>query len=63
VSHLLELMTELEVLGSRRSADLTEDEGNALWIRVHAASDSMASHAPSSVARNPPNGVGSSGGS
>jgi hypothetical protein len=52
------LKIELEVLGSRRSADLTEDEADALWIRVCVASDSLALHVPSSVACNPPDGVG-----
>jgi hypothetical protein len=32
VSHLLELKNELEVLGFGHSADLTEDEADALWI-------------------------------
>jgi hypothetical protein len=30
--HFLELKTEMEVLRSRHSADLTEDEADALWI-------------------------------
>jgi hypothetical protein len=50
VSHFLELETDLEVLGSGRSTGLTEDEVDALWARVRAASDSLASHVPSSVA-------------
>jgi hypothetical protein len=53
VSHFLELKTELEVLGSSRSADLIKNETDALWIQVRVASDSLASHVPSSVARNP----------
>jgi hypothetical protein len=32
VSHFPELKTELEVLESRHSVDLTEDEAGALWI-------------------------------
>jgi hypothetical protein len=43
VSHLLELKTEQEVLGSGCSADLIEDEADALWIQVCAASDLLAS--------------------
>jgi hypothetical protein len=58
VSHFPKLKTELEVLGSGRSADLIEDEADALWIQVHTASDSLVSHVPSLVARNPPNSTG-----
>jgi hypothetical protein len=50
VSHFLELEAELEVLGSGRSTDLTEDETDALWTLVHAASDSLVLH----VSHNPP---------
>jgi hypothetical protein len=57
VSHFLELKTELEVLGSGRNVDLTEDEVDALWTRVCMALDLLALYVPSSVARNPPNGV------
>jgi hypothetical protein len=31
VSHFLELETELEVLGSRRSVGVTEGEADVLW--------------------------------
>jgi hypothetical protein len=58
VSHFPELMTELEVRGSGRSTNLTEDETDALSIHVRASSNSLASHVSSSVARNPPDGVG-----
>jgi hypothetical protein len=58
VSHFPKLKTELEVLGSGRSADLIEDEADALWIQVHMASDSLVLHVPSSVARNPPDSTG-----
>jgi hypothetical protein len=58
VSHFPKLKTGLEVLESRRSADLTEDEANALWTRVRAASDLLASCVPFSVARNPRDGMG-----
>jgi hypothetical protein len=58
MSHSLELKTELEVLGSGCSADLMEDEADALWIRVCIASNSLALHVPFLVARNPPDGIG-----
>jgi hypothetical protein len=58
VLHFPELKTELEVLGSRCSTDMTEDEVDALWIRVLVASDLLASHIASSVAHNPPYGTG-----
>jgi hypothetical protein len=57
VSHFPELKTEIEVHGSGHDAHLIKDEEDALWIRVCAASDSLASHVPSSVARNPPDGT------
>jgi hypothetical protein len=53
VSHFLELKTELDVLESGRSANLTEDKADALWIWVGAATYSPASHVSSSVAHNP----------
>jgi hypothetical protein len=58
VSHFLELETELEVLGFGHSVDLIEDKLDVVWTRVHVALDSLASHVPSSIARNPPDGVG-----
>jgi hypothetical protein len=54
VSHFLELKFEVELLVSRRNAELTEDEADALWTRLHTASDSLASYVPSSVAHGPP---------
>jgi hypothetical protein len=54
----LELKSELELLGSGRNMDMIEDEEDALWTQVHAASDSLALYVPSSVARDPPHGVG-----
>jgi hypothetical protein len=57
VLHFPELKTELEVLGSRCSTDMTEDEVDALWIRVLVASDLLAPHIASSVAHNPPYGT------
>jgi hypothetical protein len=58
VSHFLELDADLEVLGSGHSMGLTEDEVDILWSRVRTAAHSIASHVPSSVAYNPPDGVG-----
>jgi hypothetical protein len=51
LSHFLELKSELELLGFGRNADLIEDHADA-------ASDSLASLVPSSVARDPPDGTG-----
>jgi hypothetical protein len=58
VSHFLKLESELELLGSGCNADLTEDDADALWTRVRAASDSLALYVPSSVACGPPDGTG-----
>jgi hypothetical protein len=49
---------QLEVLGSSRNADLTEDEADALWTWVRAAADSLASYVPSLIVRNPLDGEG-----
>jgi hypothetical protein len=46
LSHFLELKSELEMLGSRSNANLTEDQAYALLTRVRVASDSLASHVP-----------------
>jgi hypothetical protein len=54
VSHF----SQLEVLGCGHSADLTEEEVDALWPRVRVASDSLVLHVPSLVARNPPDSMG-----
>jgi hypothetical protein len=51
LSHFLELKCELELLGFGRNEDLIEDHADA-------ASDSLASLVPSSVARDPPDGTG-----
>jgi hypothetical protein len=51
--HFPELKTDLEVVASGRNADQTEDEADALWTRVPAASDLLASYVPSSISRNP----------
>jgi hypothetical protein len=58
LSHFLELETELELLRSGCNADLTDDQADALWTRVRVASDSLSSHVPPSVARNPPDSAG-----
>jgi hypothetical protein len=58
VLHFLELMAELEALGSGRNAYFTEDEEDALWTRVRTTSDLLASHVPSSATRYPPDGAG-----
>jgi hypothetical protein len=58
LSHFLELKSELELLGPRRNVDLIEDQTDALWPLVDAASDSLASLVPSSIARDHPDEVG-----
>jgi hypothetical protein len=45
VSHFLVLKTDLEVLESRHNTDVIEDEADALWTQVRAASDLLASYA------------------
>jgi hypothetical protein len=55
-----ELKSELELLGSGSNADLTDDQADALWTLVDKASDSLVSLIPSSVPRDPPDGVGES---
>jgi hypothetical protein len=57
MSHFPELKSELEVLRSRRNADLTGDQADALWTRVHVALDSLALHVPPTPARSPPDGA------
>jgi hypothetical protein len=58
VLHFAALRSELELLGSGRTTDLTEDQADALWTRVHTASDLMESYVPSSIAHFPPDGMG-----
>jgi hypothetical protein len=48
------LDVDLEVLESERNAALTKGLVDAMWSHVRVAVDSLASHVPSSVARNPP---------
>jgi hypothetical protein len=62
LSHFPELEHELELLRSRRNADLMEDQADALWAQVLTASDSLVSHALPLVARNPLDGEGTSSG-
>jgi hypothetical protein len=58
LSHFLELKSKLELLESRHNADLTVDQADALWTQVRAASDSLASHIPPTVACSPPDNAG-----
>jgi Ser/Thr protein kinase RdoA (MazF antagonist) len=53
LSHFLELKSKLELPGFERYVDLTDDQANALWPMVRAASDSLASLVPSLIARDP----------
>jgi hypothetical protein len=57
LSHFPELGTEPELLGSGCSTDLTEVQVDALWTKVHPASNLLASYIPLSVARGPSNGI------
>jgi hypothetical protein len=58
LSRFLELNSKLVLLRSRHNADLIDYLVDSLWTRVRIASDLLASHVPSSVARNPSDGVG-----
>jgi hypothetical protein len=58
VLYFLELDANLEVLGSGRNTGLTEGEVGAIWSQVCEVANSLESHIPSSVARNPPNSAG-----
>jgi hypothetical protein len=58
LSHFSELDAKLELLRSRRNADLRDDQVDALWTRVRVASDSLASHVLPSIPHNPPDGTG-----
>jgi hypothetical protein len=57
-SHFQELGPELELLGSRCNADLTDDQMDALWAQARLALDSLASFIPSLVARGCPDSAG-----
>jgi hypothetical protein len=58
VSHFSELDADLEVLGSRHSTRLIEDEVDTLWSWVRAVADLLVSHVPSSIAHNTPDSAG-----
>jgi hypothetical protein len=58
LSYLPELEPVLELLRSGCNMDLTEDQVDALWARVCATSDPLASHVPPSVTHNPFDGAG-----
>jgi hypothetical protein len=58
LSHFPELKSELELLRSGHNADLVEDQADALWPLVDAASNLLALLIPSSVAHDPPDGTG-----
>jgi hypothetical protein len=58
LSYFLELKSKLELLGSGLNVDLIENQVDALWTRVHATSDSLASHIPPSATRSPIDGMG-----
>jgi hypothetical protein len=49
--HFPDLEIELELLGSERGADLSDDQTDALWPLVSVASDSLESFVPSSLTR------------
>jgi hypothetical protein len=53
LSHFPELEPELELLGFRRDADLSDGQADALWPLVSVASDSLALLIPSSLAHDP----------
>jgi hypothetical protein len=57
LSYFPKLELELELLGSRRDAYLSNNQADALWPLVSVASDLLASLLPSSLPRDPPNDV------
>jgi hypothetical protein len=57
LSNFSKLETELELLGSGRGADLSDDEADALWPLVSMASDSLVSLVPSSLDHDSPDDV------
>jgi predicted metal-dependent hydrolase len=54
LSHFPKLEPELKLLGSRRNADLTESQMEALWIWTHWASEALPLSVLPSIARNSP---------
>jgi hypothetical protein len=57
LSHFLELGTEIDLLGSKLSVNLIENQVDALWTQVCLASNLLLSYVPPSVARGPPDGT------
>jgi hypothetical protein len=57
LSHFPKLKIELGLLRSGRNAKLIEDEADALWAWVNAASDSLALNIPSTIAHGSPDDV------
>jgi hypothetical protein len=55
--HFPELKSKLELLRSKRNADLSDDQVDALWPLASMASDSLTSLVPSPFAHNPPDGA------
>jgi hypothetical protein len=58
LSHFLKMEGELELLGSRRNMDLTEDQADALWSHTCHASELLAVFIPPSVAHDSPHNMG-----
>jgi hypothetical protein len=58
LSHFLELKSELELLGSRQNAHLTNDQASSLWPLLSVTSDLLVSLVPSSFACDPPDDAG-----
>jgi hypothetical protein len=58
LSHFLELLTELELLGFRHNVDLTEGQLDALWTQTCWASESLVLGIPSLVSRDSPDDTG-----
>jgi hypothetical protein len=58
LSHFPKLVTEMELVGSERNADLTKSQLDALWTQTRQASESLALSIPPSVARDSPDDIG-----
>jgi hypothetical protein len=58
LSHLPELETKLELLGSGLNANLAEGQLDAHWAQTHRASESLASDILPSAARDSPDDTG-----
>jgi hypothetical protein len=57
LSHILELETELELLGSGHNTNPTEDQVDALLTQMRQASKSLVSFIPLLVAHSSPDGM------